>query len=121
MQSENDVRVRSRAVATVIVTVGVMTVAVTLLDRLHAAAYQQPAAGTSRMATDQGERWFGAEKFGGNGRTCTTCHRPQDGFSTTPASAQARFAADPTDPLFRPLDSDDGKGRDFTRLLTQAT
>jgi cytochrome c peroxidase len=68
-----------------------------------------------------GEQLFEKETFGGNGRTCATCHRPQDGFSTTPASAQARFAADPTDPLFRPSDSDDGLGRLYSRLLTHAT
>src|SRR5262245_45148229 len=121
MQSEKDVRVRSWAVAAVIAIVGAMIVAVSLLGRLHAAADQQLVPATRRMATDQAERWFGAEKFGGNGRTCATCHRPQDGFSTTPASAQARLAADPNDPLFRPVDSDDGKSRVYTRLLTHAT
>jgi cytochrome c peroxidase len=68
-----------------------------------------------------GEQLFDKETFGGDGRTCATCHRPEDGFSTTPASAQARFAADPNDPLFRPSDSDDGVGRQYTRLLAHAT
>src|SRR5262249_1996620 len=72
-------------------------------------------------ATADGERLFERETFGGNGRTCGTCHRPQDGFSTTPASAQARLAADPADPLVRPIDSDDGVGRQYARLLTHAT
>jgi cytochrome c peroxidase len=71
--------------------------------------------------TTSGEELFDQGTFGGNGRTCSTCHRPQDGFSTTPESARRRFAADPTDPLFRPLDSDDGAGRQFTGLLTHAT
>lgn len=68
-----------------------------------------------------GERVFERETFGGNGRTCSTCHRPEDSFSTTPASARARFAADPADPLFRQPDSDDGAGRTYTRLLAHAT
>ena len=68
-----------------------------------------------------GARLFEMETFGGNGRTCSTCHRPEDGFSTTPASAQKRFAADPKDPLFRPPDSDDGVGNQYTRLLAHAT
>jgi len=68
-----------------------------------------------------GARLFEKETFGGNGRTCATCHREEDGFSTTPASAQKRYAADPKDPLFRPVDSDDGVGDRFTRLLTHAT
>src|SRR5262245_2176875 len=77
--------------------------------------------GRGANATPEGRRLFEKETFSGNGRTCATCHRPQDGFSTTPASAQARYAADPTDPLFRSLDSDDGTGRQYTRLLTHAT
>ncbi len=87
------------------------------------------AAGIQRgIATNTGTetagtaaRLFETETFGGNGRTCATCHRAEDGFSTTPRSAQARFAANPADPLFRPSDSDDGSGRSYTRLLTHAT
>jgi len=74
-----------------------------------------------RAAISDGEYLFEHETFGGNGRTCSTCHRAKDGFSTTPASAQARFALDPADPLFQPSDSDDGAGRQFTRLLSHAT
>jgi cytochrome c peroxidase len=41
----------------------------------------------------------------GNGRSCATCHRQEDGWSLTPASVLARFdATDGTDPLFLPLD-----------------
>jgi cytochrome c peroxidase len=81
------------------------------------------AANNSNGATvrEDGARLFEKETFGGNGRTCSTCHREKDGFSTTPASAQERFADDPTDPLFRPTDSDDGVGGQYTRLLAHAT
>src|SRR5262245_28363362 len=68
-----------------------------------------------------GEQLFEKETFDGNGRTCSTCHRPEDGFATTPASARARFVADPADPLFRPQDSDDGIGKQYARLLAHAT
>jgi cytochrome c peroxidase len=64
---------------------------------------------------------FEKETFGGNGRSCSTCHRAKDAFSLTPASAQERFAADPTDPLFRPTDSDEGVGNQYTRLLAHAS
>jgi cytochrome c peroxidase len=68
-----------------------------------------------------GKFLFEEETFGGNGRTCRTCHETTTG-ALSPASAQARYAADPTDPLFRPLDSDDGfSGASYTRLLTHAT
>lgn len=77
--------------------------------------------GNNVAARQDGARLFEKETFGGNGRTCSTCHREKEGFSTTPASAQERFAADPKDPLFRPADSDDGVGNQYTRLLAHAT
>src|SRR5262245_35379103 len=69
----------------------------------------------------EGARLFEKETFGGNGRTCSTCHREADGFSTTPASAQKRFVTDRADPLFRQTDSRDGVGNQYTRLLAHAT
>jgi cytochrome c peroxidase len=44
------------------------------------------------------------QNFGSNGRTCFTCHQPQDGWSLSAQHAQARFAADQNDPLFRRVD-----------------
>jgi hypothetical protein len=44
------------------------------------------------------------QNLGNNGRTCFTCHEPQDGWGLSAESAQARFAADPNDPLFRLVD-----------------
>jgi cytochrome c peroxidase len=75
----------------------------------------------SIIAPHDGEWFFEKETVGGNGRTCATCHRQKDAFSTRPATAQALFAASPTDPLFQPIDSDDGLGHDYSRLLTHAT
>jgi cytochrome c peroxidase len=89
----------------------------------HRPSYQRGVATLANAvrAAQDPARLFEKETFGGNGRTCATCHRRGDGFSTTPASAQTRFSADPTDPLFRPSDSDDGAGKRYTRLLTHAT
>jgi cytochrome c peroxidase len=64
-----------------------------------------------------GKQTFENEEFGGNGRSCVTCHSTETG-TVSPADAQARFAADPTDPLFRAKDSDDGTGSSYNRLLT---
>ncbi len=75
---------------------------------------------TSSAVVDEGRRLFEHETFDGNGRTCATCHGKATG-TVSPAEAQARFAADPDDPLFRPIDSDDGAGTSYTRLLTDAT
>jgi hypothetical protein len=44
------------------------------------------------------------QNLGSNGRACFTCHEPQDGWSLSAQHAQARFAADPYDPLFRLVD-----------------
>jgi len=46
---------------------------------------------------EEGERLFLTETFDGNGRTCSSCHRPTDSFGLTPA-----FVATlpPDDPLF---------------------
>lgn len=67
-----------------------------------------------------GKELFEQETFGGNGRTCETCHTNETG-TLSPAQAQGLFAADPTHPLFRSIDSDDGQGDSFSRLLTTAT
>lgn len=67
----------------------------------------------------RGERLFKCETFGGNGRTCSTCHRDATG-TFSPAEAQALYARDRRDPLFRPIDSDLGLGLTYARLLDDA-
>jgi cytochrome c peroxidase len=67
-----------------------------------------------------GSDLFARATFGGNGRTCATCHGATTG-TLDPAQAQARFVADPSDPLFRAIDSDGGAGLSYSRLLTTAT
>lgn len=67
------------------------------------------------------------ETFGGNDRTCSTCHlnlvgngNPDDNnFDLSIEDVEVAFATDPTGPLFRSIDADDG-AHDFTRLRTQA-
>jgi di-heme cytochrome c peroxidase len=63
-----------------------------------------------------GQQLFFGATFGGNGRTCATCHSGSNG-TVTVAEAQARFAANPNDPLFASIDSDDGVGNSFNNLL----
>lgn len=67
-----------------------------------------------------GKKLFERETFRGNGRTCSTCHDDKTG-TVSPAQAQRRFDRDPCDPLFRPIDSDDGVGTSYTKLLADAT
>ena len=73
-----------------------------------------------RASYELGHEVFFHETFGGNGRTCATCHDPRNEFTVSPELVQQRYAADPGNPLFRPIDSDDGAGRDYTTGLTRA-
>lgn len=67
-----------------------------------------------------GQQLFEHETFGGNGRTCATCHSRETG-TVSPEDAQQRFQQDPHDPLFVHDGSDDGKGNGVSRMLADAT
>jgi cytochrome c peroxidase len=67
-----------------------------------------------------GKRLFEEETFGGNGRTCGTCHSPETG-TVSPEDAAKRFKHNRRDPLFLHDGSDDGKGHGATRMLKDAT
>jgi hypothetical protein len=67
-----------------------------------------------------GKRLFESETFGGNGRTCRTCHSAETG-TVSPQDAQRRFELNPFDPLFVHDGSDDGQGTGVTRMLATAT
>lgn len=68
----------------------------------------------------EGTRVFTLETFGGNGRTCETCHSlPTGTFSLE--QIRERHVKDPDDPLFRAIDSDDGDGKSYERLLRNGT
>ena len=69
---------------------------------------------------EEAKRLFEEATFGGNGRTCATCHGAETG-TVSPAEAQQRFADDPDDPLFLHDGSDDFQGHGVTRMLTDAT
>lgn len=68
----------------------------------------------------KGRRLFERETFGGNGRTCLTCHSRETG-TVSPQDAQHRFTANPADPLFLADGSDDGQGHGATRMQKDAT
>jgi cytochrome c peroxidase len=67
-----------------------------------------------------GRHLFENETFGGNGRTCLTCHSRETG-TVSPQDARKRFARNPKDPLFRADGSDDGQGHGATRMIRDAT
>jgi cytochrome c peroxidase len=74
----------------------------------------------------EGQRLFERETFGGNGRTCLTCHSRETG-TVSPQDARERFREDRNDPLFVHDGSDDedgdgiGDGRHVRRMLRDAT
>lgn len=53
----------------------------------------------SAAGIDEGQRLFDHETFGGNGRTCRTCHSGSDG-TIDPQEVAERLANDLSDPLF---------------------
>jgi cytochrome c peroxidase len=71
-------------------------------------------------ATHEGRRLFEDETFGGNGRTCQTCHAPSNGTLTL-AQIDALFQQDPNGPLFRGDGTDDGAGHGTSRIRTDGT
>jgi cytochrome c peroxidase len=81
-------------------------------------AFLRPELGLQDLV--QGRRLFERETFGGNGRTCLTCHSRDTG-TVSPVDAQGRFAADAHDPLFAGDGSDDGQGHGATRMQKDAT
>jgi len=102
-----------------------------LVSMLRAAAGEppplpsQPPGETAEIV--HGRKLFKDETFAGNGRTCLSCHSLTTG-TVSPAEVQARYAQAllsrgglQSDPLFRSLDSDDGVGEQYDRLLTNAT
>lgn len=68
----------------------------------------------------EGQRLFAQGTFGGNGRTCQTCHSAGTG-TVSPEDAEKRFQQKPDDPLFLHDGSDDGQGNGSSRMRTDAT
>ena len=71
-------------------------------------------------AEEEGRRLFEEETFGGNGRTCATCHAGKFG-TLTPLDVQLTLAIDPQSPLFLHDGSDDFQGNGVSRILADAT
>jgi cytochrome c peroxidase len=66
------------------------------------------STGTAQSYSDQGvlnTRNLFFQSLGSNGRSCITCHQPDQGWTVTPVGIQQRFdATDGLDPIFRPND-----------------
>ena len=88
-----------------------------LMPALSTSVAGQNVSVGSRM---DGMHLFDRETFGGNGRTCLTCHSRETG-TVSPDDARRRLATNPADPLFLHDGSDDGEGNGATRMLADAT
>jgi cytochrome c peroxidase len=87
---------------------------------LAAAFSSSQAQRSSSDLNEKNSRLFTTETFGGNGRTCQTCHSLDTG-TISPQDAKRRFRRNPSDPLFLFDGSDDGQGHGVNRMLTDAT
>jgi cytochrome c peroxidase len=65
----------------------------------HLGLKSRTAPGVSAAGISEGQRLFDHETFGGNGRTCRTCHSGDDG-TIDPEEVAKRLARNPQDPLF---------------------
>ena len=96
-----------------------------IAPQANAASTQGGALGLIRDLLE-GRRLFERETFGGNGRTCETCHSRETG-TVSPQDARKRFLLNRRDPLFVHDGSDDedgdgfGDGQHATRMLKDAT
>src|SRR5437773_4631634 len=62
------------------------------------------------------------QSLGTNGRSCVTCHAPEDGWSITPASVEALFVASSgRAPLFRTNDGSTSPNADVSTLSARRT
>jgi cytochrome c peroxidase len=75
----------------------VLTFAASFAARLDVNSWMPEAA--SAAGISEGQRFFDHETFGGNGRTCRTCHSGDNG-TIDPEEVVERLAEDPSDPLF---------------------
>ena len=73
----------------------------------------------SAAGISDGQRLFDHETFGGNGRTCSTCHSGNDG-TIDPQEVAERLAQNPSDPLFL-HDGLDDFFAGTSRIAAQAT
>jgi cytochrome c peroxidase len=87
---------------------------------LAAAFSRLPAQQSSDDVSEKNKLLFTTATFGGNGRTCQTCHSSTTG-TVSPQDARKRYRRNSSDPLFLFDGSDDGQGHGVSRMLTNAT
>lgn len=69
---------------------------------------------TEPSQVELGEQLFRQAFPATNGRSCATCHVPEDSFTLTPSHVLELFESNPKDPLFSAIDADDPKADPLT-------
>ncbi|MEZ4297066.1 MAG: cytochrome c peroxidase [Polyangiaceae bacterium] len=77
-------------------------------------------AASASHGNHPGRELFEEETFGGNGRTCLTCHSQKTGTLSV-EDVQDLYSKDPGDPLFSHDGSDDFQGNGTSRIRADAT
>ncbi|WP_437867246.1 cytochrome c peroxidase [Sorangium sp. So ce363] len=74
------------------------------------------ACGTSSASREDltGEQLFSTPFPRSNGRSCATCHVPEDNFTLTPDHVARLLETNPDDPLFNAIDADDPTAEKLT-------
>jgi len=103
---------RSGTAATVLIVFGAAVLTIVALGPVvangqDATIIGDTTTGVAAASAHQGARLFRKETFGGNGRTCETCHSRSTG-TLSPADVQRLLLARPGDPLFLHDGLDDG-------------
>src|SRR6476661_10371319 len=92
-------RVKSTVVAVISGSVACAGLAIFTAASLSLKGETVPSVTLSAAQNSEGQQLFDHETFGGNGRTCRTCHSSDNG-TIDPDEVAKRLAANPSDPLF---------------------
>ncbi|MFN3653566.1 MAG: hypothetical protein ACK47B_28645, partial [Armatimonadota bacterium] len=112
----------------VLAVAGAMVAALTLgaaaRPRVHKVSSENPSGVATTLSTrgplDLQHPFF--RSTGTNGRACSSCHDPADGWTTTPARLQARFeASGGLDPVFRAHDGANSPLADTSTVAARRT
>lgn len=97
----------------------------TLIVSVGCAELDNGSLSSAETNVNDGAQLFNKATFGGNGRTCASCHPSDDGDEGTgtlsPADVEALFQANPNDPLFQHDAADVIGGNTFDRFRAHAT
>ncbi len=69
---------------------------------------------SEQSSAERGDELFNLAFPNTNGRSCATCHVPEDSFTLTPAHVARLWERNPGDPLFSAIDADNPAAKQLT-------